>query len=82
MAEQMVTMELLKNDCGKDCQGMLREKLKKKIEIVIPSFLRLHFLFLCLSLSNCALRPTLEKGVFKACSYVDQYPLSNDDLCQ
>lgn len=31
MAEQMVMMEILKNDCGKDCQGMLREKLKKKI---------------------------------------------------
>lgn len=40
-----------KNACCKDCQGMLRERVKKKMEIVIPTFLRLHLSFLCASLS-------------------------------
>lgn len=90
MAEQMVMMELLKNDCGKDCQGMLREKLKTKMKIVIPSFFAVALIIsLCIVVSvlhekkkttqiDCVLRPTLEKGVFKACSYVDRYPLSNE----
>lgn len=34
----MVMMELLTNECGQDCKGMLREKLKKRIEIVLPIF--------------------------------------------
>lgn len=90
MAEQMVMMELLKNDCGKDCKGMLGENLKKKMEIVILSFFAVALIIsLCIVVSvlhekktptriDCVLRPTLEKGVFKACSYVDQYPLSKE----
>lgn len=78
-----------KNACCKDCQGMLRERVKKKMEIVIPTFLRLHLSFLCASLSafytrmkkkttqiDYVLRPTLENWVFKA------WWISTHDLCQ
>lgn len=34
----MDMMELVTNECGQDCKGMLREKLKKRIEIVLPIF--------------------------------------------
>lgn len=51
MAEQMVMMELLTNECGQDCKGMLREKLKKRIEIVLPIFSAVALFFLCASFS-------------------------------
>jgi hypothetical protein len=90
MAEQMVMMELLTSDCGNDCKGMLKEKLKKKIGIVLTSsFAIVLIISLCIAVSvlhekkkpsqvDCVLRPTLEKVVIKTCSYVDQYPLSNE----
>lgn len=68
MAEQMVVMELLKSDSAKD---MLKEKLKKNIRIVIPSFMAIGLIIsLCTVVS--------EKDMHKTCSYMDRYPLSND----
>jgi hypothetical protein len=86
----MVMMELLTSDCGTDCKGMLKEKLKKKIGIIIPSFLVITLIIsLCVVVSvlhqkqkpnlvDCVLRPTFERDVIKTCSYLDQYPLSNE----
>lgn len=86
----MVMMELLTSDCGNDCKGMLKEKLKKKIGIVMSSsFAVVLIISLCIAVSvlhekkkpsqvDCVLHPTLEKAVIKTCSYVDQYPLSNE----
>lgn len=90
MAEQMVMMELVTNERGKDCKGMLREKLKKRTEIVLPIFIADALIFsLCIvvsvlhekkmsSLVDCVLRLTLESVVNKKCSFADQYPLSNE----
>lgn len=86
----MVVMELLTNECGQDCKGMLREKLKKRIENVLPIFSAVALIFsLCIVVSvlhekkmstqvDCVLRSTLESVVNKKCSFADQYPLSNE----
>lgn len=61
MAEQMVMRELLKNDCGKDCKGMLGENLKKKMEIVILSFFAVA---LIISFVHCCQRFTREENPY------------------
>ena len=89
MADQVVMMELLKSDC-KNFRESFKEKLKKNIGIVIPNFLMIGLIIsLCTVVSvlhekqnsnlvDCVLRPTLEKGAIRTCSYVDRYPLSNE----
>lgn len=87
----MDMMELVTNECGQDCKGMLREKLKKRIEIVLPIFFfAVALIFsLCIVVSvlhekkmstlvDCVLRSTLGSVVIKKCSFADQYSLSNE----
>lgn len=67
MAEQMVMMELLTNNCGNECKGMLNDELKKRIKIIIPGIFAVALIIsLCVVVS------------VKTCSFVDQYPLSNE----
>lgn len=90
MTEQMVMMELLTNNCGNECKGMLKDELKKRIKIIIPGIFAVALIIsLCVVVSvlhqkkkddtliDCVLRPTL-KTELKTCSFVDQYPLSNE----
>lgn len=90
MAEQMLIGELLTGDCGDECKGPLKEKLKKKLWIVIPAFLVTSLIIsLCISVSvlhekqsnqsvDCVLKPTFKKDILTACPHVDQYPLTNE----
>lgn len=90
MAEKMVMMELLTNDCGNECKAMLKEKLKKNITIVMSSIFAIVLITtLCITVGvlhekktptqvDCVLHPTLENDLIKTCSYVDRYPLSNE----
>lgn len=90
MAEQMVMMELLTNNCGNECKGMLNDELKKRIKIIIPGIFAVALIIsLCVVVSvlhqkkkddtliDCVLRPTLKTDL-KTCSFVEQYPLSNE----
>lgn len=47
MAKQMVIMELLTSDCGKDCKGMLKDKFKKIWESQYLFWGELHLIFHC-----------------------------------
>lgn len=83
----MVMNELVTNERGQDCMGMLREKLKKRIEIVLPIFFADALIFsLCIVVSDlhekkmstlvdCVLRSTLGSVFIKKCSFADQSPL-------
>lgn len=87
----MVMMELLTNNCGNECKGMLKDELKKRIKIIIPGIFAVALIIsLCVVVSvlhqkkkkddtliDCVLRPTLNSAL-KTCSFVDQYPLSNE----
>jgi len=90
MAEQMVMLDLLTNNCGKDCKAVIREQVRKRIAIIIPGFFAVALIIsLCIVVGvlhekkktfthmDCVLRPTLETAI-KPCSFVDQYPLSNE----
>lgn len=38
MAEEMVMLDLLTNNCGKDCKSVIREQVRKRKEIIILGF--------------------------------------------
>lgn len=87
----MVMLDLLTNNCGKDCKSVIREQVRKRIAIIIPGFFAVALIIsLCIVVGvlhekkkktfthmDCVLRPTLETAI-KPCSFVDQYPLSNE----
>lgn len=82
MAEEMVMLDLLTNNCGKDCKSVIREQVRKRKEIIILALI----ISLCIVVGvlhekkessthmDCVLRPTLETAI-KPCSFVDQYLL-------
>jgi hypothetical protein len=71
-------------------QRDVKREVEEKIGIAMPSFFAVVLIIsLCIAVSvlhekkkpsqvDYVLHPTLEKAVIKACSYVDQYPLSNE----
>lgn len=82
----MAMMELVTNECGQNCKVMMREKLKKRIEIILPFFAVALIFSLCIvvgglhekkmsTLVDCVLRSSLESVVNKKCSFADQYPI-------
>lgn len=89
MAEQMVFAELLTENCGNECQRMLKEKLTRK-RIVIPAFTTIVIIIVsCVLVGvfyekqsirhvDCVLKTMVKTYNPTACLYVDQYPLSND----
>lgn len=71
MAEQMVMLDLLTNNCGKDCKSVIREQVRKRKEIIIPGFFAVALIIsLCIVVGvlhekkktsthmDCVLRPT------------------------
>lgn len=86
----MVMMDLLTNNCGKDCKAVIREQVRKRTEIILAGFFAVALIIsLCIVVGvlhekkkisthmDCVLSPTLETA-YQACSFVDQYPLSNE----
>jgi hypothetical protein len=75
-------------NCDEECKKTIREDLKRKIWVLIPSLLLLILLIpLCITVTmlqekrqtdvlDCVLRTTWEK--LETCYYTDQYPLSNE----
>lgn len=72
MAEQMVMLDLLTNNCGKDCKSVIREQVRKRIAIIIPGFFAVALIIsLCIVVGvlhekkktfthmDCVLRPTI-----------------------
>lgn len=86
MTEPMDIIEMLKTNCGEDCRRGMKDKMKKKRHPYACFFAIALVIVLCAVVSvlhekniDSDFRPFLE-NVIKTCSYVDQYPHS-DEVC-